>query len=179
MIHESRFTFPSYGLAAVADLGEHWERRTGRPIPLGAIVARRDLDPAPLVDAVRRSVGAAWADPAARRAHVAAHAQEMDPAVADQHIALYVNDFTRDLGDEGYAAVSRCSRAADLGLVPPVDPARWPDAGRPRPQGLRSRPMRAVADPIAVPPIAGTGASQLVRRYRDRSQCDQLDRVRV
>jgi len=121
VIHESRFTYPAYGLSAVADLGDWWERETGLAVPLGAIVARRDLDPAPLTDAIRRSLAAAWADPAATQDYVLAHAQEMDPAVADAHIALYVNSFSADLGTEGYAAVDRLlDRAAAAGLVPPA-----------------------------------------------------------
>ncbi len=121
VIHESRFTFPSYGLTQLADLGDWWERETGLPIPLGAIIARSTLDTAALSAAVRASVAAAFADPAASRDYVLAHAQEMEPAVVDAHIGLYVNDFTLDLGDEGYAAVDALlGRAAAAGLVPPL-----------------------------------------------------------
>ncbi|MFI6639536.1 1,4-dihydroxy-6-naphthoate synthase [Streptomyces sp. NPDC050504] len=126
VIHEARFTYRDYGLRCLADMGEHWEATTGHPIPLGAIVARRSLgDDAlrRLAASARASVGAAWADPEASRPYVREHAQEMDPAVADQHIALYVNDFTADLGDAGYAAVrGLLERAAAEGLVPPVKP---------------------------------------------------------
>lgn len=121
VIHESRFTYPAYGLSAVADLGDWWEADTGLPIPLGAILARHGLDPAPLATAIRGSLAAAHADPAATRQFVAAHAQEMDPAVADAHIALYVNEFSADLGESGYAAVQALlNRAAAAGLVPSV-----------------------------------------------------------
>ncbi len=116
VIHESRFTYPAYGLHRVADLGDWWEGQTGLPIPLGAIVARRALGEsvvAAVEDAVRRSVEQAWADPAASRDYVLAHSQELAPDVVDAHIALYVNGFTRDLGDEGLAAVDALlSRAA-------------------------------------------------------------------
>lgn len=105
VIHESRFTYPSYGLRAVADLGEVWEGRTGLPVPLGAIVARRTVDVAAVDAAIRASVEYAWAHPEASRAYVLEHAQELDPAVVDAHIGLYVNEFTRDLGDEGERAV--------------------------------------------------------------------------
>ena len=122
VIHESRFTYPSYGLHQVVDLGEWWEGTTGLPIPLGAIVARRSLGDtaiAQIDDAVRRSVELAWADPSVSRDYVLSHSQEMDPAVADAHIALYVNEFTRDLGADGRAAVDGLlGRAADAGLVP-------------------------------------------------------------
>lgn len=125
VIHESRFTYPSYGLVAVADLGDWWEGETGLAIPLGAIVARSSLDAAALSAAIRSSVAAAFADPSASRAYVLEHAQEMEPAVVDAHIGLYVNDFTLDLGDEGYAAVDGLlTRAAAAGLVPPL-PTDW------------------------------------------------------
>jgi 1,4-dihydroxy-6-naphthoate synthase len=125
VIHEARFTYPAYGLRALVDLGEWWESATGLPIPLGAIVARRSLDVATLADVVRASVEAAWRDPGASAGYVAEHAQEMDPDVQRRHIALYVNEFTRDLGDEGLAAVSELlGRAAGAGLVPAVDLAR-------------------------------------------------------
>jgi 1,4-dihydroxy-6-naphthoate synthase len=126
VIHEARFTYRDYGLTCLADMGEHWERTTGLPIPLGAIVARRSLGGPvlrQLADAARASVRAAWRDPAASREYVMAHAQEMDGAVADQHIGLYVNPFTEDLGPDGYAAVrGLLERAAAEGLVPELPP---------------------------------------------------------
>lgn len=106
VIHEARFTYPRYGLRALADLGQWWEQDTGLPIPLGAILARKGaVDPDQAAGWVRASVRAAWADPAASRDYVLAHAQELEPDVVDQHIALYVNEFTEDLGAEGYAAI--------------------------------------------------------------------------
>jgi 1,4-dihydroxy-6-naphthoate synthase len=121
VIHESRFTYPSYGLVCLQDLGSWWEETTGLPIPLGAIVARRALDTASLAATVRASVAHAWADPAASAGFVAEHAQEMDPVVCQQHIDLYVNEFTADLGDAGYAAVEALlTRAVAEGLVPPL-----------------------------------------------------------
>ncbi|MER6398084.1 MULTISPECIES: 1,4-dihydroxy-6-naphthoate synthase [unclassified Kitasatospora] len=126
VIHEARFTYRQYGLRSLADMGEAWERETGLPIPLGAIIARRSLGAERLravTEAIRASVRQAWADPSASREYVLAHAQEMDPAVADQHIGLYVNEFTADLGEDGYAAVrALLTRAAAEGLVPPLDP---------------------------------------------------------
>lgn len=122
VIHEGRFTYRRHGLAALADLGELWERDTGGPLPLGVIAARRDL---PLarhreVGAVlRASVELARAQPALPRDYVRRHAQELDDAVCDAHIALYVNEFTVDLGARGRAAIDellRQGRAA--GLLP-------------------------------------------------------------
>ncbi|WP_405728040.1 1,4-dihydroxy-6-naphthoate synthase [Streptomyces sp. NBC_01537] len=126
VIHEARFTYQNYGLHKLADMGEHWESTTGLPIPLGAIIAKRSLGEARLRElaaAIRESVRMAWDEPEASRAYVLEHAQEMDPKVADQHIGLYVNEFTADLGEDGYAAVrGLLTRAAAEGLVPPLGP---------------------------------------------------------
>ncbi|MFC9272543.1 1,4-dihydroxy-6-naphthoate synthase [Streptomyces zhihengii] len=126
VIHEARFTYQQYGLHSLADMGEHWERTTGLPIPLGAIIAKRSLGTETLrllAESARTSVRMAWDDPEVSRPYVLAHAQEMDPAVADQHIGLYVNEFTHDLGVDGYAAVrGLLTRAAAEGLVPPLGP---------------------------------------------------------
>ncbi|WP_406269740.1 1,4-dihydroxy-6-naphthoate synthase [Streptomyces sp. NBC_00191] len=126
VIHEARFTYQNYGLHCLADMGEHWESTTGLPIPLGAIIAKRSLGGATLkllADSIRISVRMAWDEPEVSRPYVLEHAQEMDPTVADQHIGLYVNEFTADLGDEGYAAVrGLLTRAAAEGLVPPLSP---------------------------------------------------------
>ena len=119
VIHEARFTYPTYGLQSLVDLGEWWEGDTGLPIPLGAILARRTSDVAALGAAARASVEYAWAHPSASAEYVAAHADEMSPDVQQRHIALYVNEFTRDLGEEGYAAASALlGRAHAAGLVP-------------------------------------------------------------
>ncbi|MEV1079425.1 1,4-dihydroxy-6-naphthoate synthase [Streptomyces sp. NPDC050211] len=126
VIHEARFTYQNYGLHKLADMGEHWENTTGLPIPLGAIIAKKSLGADTLrllAESIRTSVKAAWDDPEASRPYVMEHAQEMDPSVADQHIGLYVNEFTHDLGPDGYAAVrGLLTRAAAEGLVSPLGP---------------------------------------------------------
>ncbi len=126
VIHEARFTYPRHGLTALVDLGEWWEGDTGLPIPLGAILARKgSVDPVEAAAWIRESVRQAWADPAVSREYVLAHAQEMEPDVVDRHIALYVNDFTADLGEAGFAAVEALlGRAADAGLVPQTSSSR-------------------------------------------------------
>jgi 1,4-dihydroxy-6-naphthoate synthase len=110
IIHESRFTFRDHGLVAVADLGEWWEGETGLPVPLAGIFARRDLDPA-LVDeaeaAIRASVEYAFANPEASRDYVRSLSHEMSDEVCAAHIALYVNEHSVDIGDEGLAAIDR------------------------------------------------------------------------
>ncbi|SCF38879.1 1,4-dihydroxy-6-naphthoate synthase [Micromonospora viridifaciens] len=126
VIHEARFTYPRHGLTALVDLGEWWEGDTGLPIPLGAILARKGaVDPVEAAAWIRESVRQAWADPTASRDYVLSHAQEMEPDVVDRHIALYVNDFTADLGEAGFAAVDALlGRAADVGLVPQTSNSR-------------------------------------------------------
>jgi 1,4-dihydroxy-6-naphthoate synthase len=122
VIHEARFTYQRHGLTQLVDLGEWWEADTGLPIPLGAILARKGVvDPAQATEWIRASVRHAWADPTASRAYVLRHAQEMEPDVVDGHIGLYVNNYTDDLGADGYGAVDALlGRATAAGLVPAV-----------------------------------------------------------
>jgi 1,4-dihydroxy-6-naphthoate synthase len=108
IIHESRFTYREHGLVEVADLGAWWERETDLPIPLAGIFARADLEAgaaAAAERAIRASVEHAFAHPADSRAYVRAHAQELSDSVCDAHIALYVNEHSIDLGDEGLRAI--------------------------------------------------------------------------
>lgn len=131
IIHESRFTYPQHGLVKVADLGEWWEATTGLPIPLGGIMARRALgsDAIRRIDgAVRRSVEHAFAHPGDSRPYIRLHAQEMDDAVQQQHIDLYVNEFSRDVGAEGEGAIRELfARAEAAGLLPADTPAPFLD----------------------------------------------------
>ncbi len=122
IIHESRFTYQSAGLAQVADLGEWWERTTGNPIPLGAILARRDLDDAAaerIDETIRESLDFAYTNGAAIAPYVREHAFEMDDAVMRAHIDLYVNHYSVDLADDGIAAVTDLfARASRANLIP-------------------------------------------------------------
>jgi 1,4-dihydroxy-6-naphthoate synthase len=118
-IHEGRFTWESHGLHLVEDLGSRWEAETGCPLPLGGIVASRRL-PAEVTAAVQRVIHAslklALADPAAPLPTMRRHAQEFDDRVLMQHVDLYVNDWTVDLGDAGRRALDELSaRAAAAG----------------------------------------------------------------
>ncbi len=110
IIHESRFTYREHGLVSVADLGEWWEGESELPVPLAGIFARSDLD-AEVVDvaesAIRASVEYAFAHPEASRGYVRALAQELSDEVCAAHIALYVNEHSIDIGDEGLLAVER------------------------------------------------------------------------
>ena len=110
IIHESRFTYREHGLVQAADLGDWWERATGLPVPLAGICARADLDDATVAAAeraIRASVRYAFDHPEASRDYVQAHAQEMAPEVQRRHIALYVNRYSLDVGDEGLRAIGR------------------------------------------------------------------------
>jgi len=110
IIHESRFTYGEHALVAVADLGEWWEGETGLPVPLAGIFARDDLDPdlgGAAEAAIRASVEYAFANPAASREYVRSLAHELSDEVCAAHIALYVNEYSVDIGDEGLAAVDR------------------------------------------------------------------------
>ena len=123
VIHEARFTYQKYDLQALVDLGAWWEQDTGLPIPLGAIIARRELNPEPITAAIRSSLKQAWETPEQTSDYVRCHAQEMDAKVMQAHIQLYVNDFSMSLGEEGFAAIEAfLTRAAKAGLVPTFEP---------------------------------------------------------
>ena len=124
LIHEGRFTYQRRGLRQLADLGQWWEQDSGLPIPLGCIAARRDMGREAALawqQALAASVAHAQTHPRDSQQYVLAHAQEMEPEVVEQHIGLYVNDFSRDLGEEGLAAVDELHRrAVEVGVCPPA-----------------------------------------------------------
>ena len=122
-IHEGRFTFAESGLGFVEDLGATWEAATGAPLPLGGIFARRTL-PEETIEAVqgalRRSLAVARADPSATLASMRPHAQELSDDVLWSHVDLYVNEWTRELGETGRGAIQTLAqRAVEAGLVEP------------------------------------------------------------
>src|SRR5690606_1394907 len=107
-IHEGRFVYRERGLALVEDLGASWEARTGSPLPLGGILARRALGGdvlARLAGAIRDSLAHAREHPEEALATMRAHAQEQGDAVLWAHVELYVNRWTRELGGTGRAAL--------------------------------------------------------------------------
>jgi 1,4-dihydroxy-6-naphthoate synthase len=124
IIHENRFTYQSKGLKKIIDLGEFWEEQTGAPIPLGGIVIKRSLDDGvqhTVNRVLRRSVEYAFANRAASLPYVREHAQEMSEDVMYQHIDLYVNQYSIDLGADGRRAVEVLfERAGATGLIPDV-----------------------------------------------------------
>lgn len=110
IIHESRFTYADHGLVKVIDLGDWWEQDTGLPVPLAGICVRSTMDAVlarEIEQAIRASVQFAFAHPQASAEYVRQHAQEMSAAVCAQHINLYVNAFSLDIGERGTQAIAR------------------------------------------------------------------------
>ena len=108
IIHENRFTYAQKGLFKITDLGAAWETKTKSPIALGGIVASNRI-PKPIMGQVdqliAKSVEYAFSNYPAISEYVSCHAEEMSEDVMRQHIDLYVNDFSRDMGDTGKKAI--------------------------------------------------------------------------
>ncbi|MDQ7948521.1 MAG: 1,4-dihydroxy-6-naphthoate synthase [Pedobacter sp.] len=122
IIHENRFTYQAKGLHKVMDLGTYWEQHTGCAIPLGGIVINRRLSPEiqQKVDRlIKKSVAYAFANPRSGIDFIRKHAQEMDESVMYQHIDLYVNHYSADLGLEGRKAIDTLFELAQQkGIIP-------------------------------------------------------------
>lgn len=117
IIHENRFTYQEKGLEKIRDLGEFWEAETGLPIPLGGIVVKRDLPLAiqqKVQRVLKRSVQYAFDHPKSAKEYIRCYAQEMDEQVMYEHIKLYVNDFSLDLGAEGKQAVEEVFKRSGI-----------------------------------------------------------------
>ncbi len=117
IIHESRFVFQEQGFVLLQDLGAWWEEKTGLPIPLGGLFARRDLPQElirSLVKALRESLSLAKRRFSELYPFIQSKAQEMSPEVIRRHIATYVTDFTQDLGEEGYQALQALARCLGM-----------------------------------------------------------------
>jgi 1,4-dihydroxy-6-naphthoate synthase len=110
IIHENRFTYQQKGLVKLIDLGNFWEETTANPIPLGGIVAKRSLGTdliRQVDDLIRSAVNYSFGKYPEISEYIREHAQEMDESVMRQHIDLYVNDFSRSLGQAGESAVKK------------------------------------------------------------------------
>jgi 1,4-dihydroxy-6-naphthoate synthase len=122
IIHENRFTYQTKNLVKTLDLGDFWEKKTGLPIPLGGIAVKRSLSiemQQKVNRVMRKSVEYALKHPTASLGYVRAHAQEMQDAVMQQHIDLYVNHYTADLGEKGRKAVEILFETArQCGIIP-------------------------------------------------------------
>jgi 1,4-dihydroxy-6-naphthoate synthase len=124
IIHENRFTYQDKGLKKIIDLGDYWEKRTGCAIPLGGIVANRNLplDIQYKINRVlRKSVEFAFANPKSGLAFIKQHAQEMSEEVMYKHIELYVNQYSVELGEEGRKAINLMfDTALEKGIIPEI-----------------------------------------------------------
>lgn len=110
IIHENRFTYQDKGLHKITDLGDYWEKETGNPIPLGGIVAKRNLDRSlqQKVDRlIRKSIEYAFSNYPELNDYIRKHSQEMSEDVMRKHIDLYVNEYSIDLGETGKEAVKK------------------------------------------------------------------------
>lgn len=110
LIHEERFTYATKGLRLVADLGEEWEKRFHLPIPLGAIVVNRNIDPQmqTILDSLlAESVRYAFNNPLSSRDFVKKYARELSDETIDKHIEMFVNDFSLNIGQVGRDAVTK------------------------------------------------------------------------
>jgi 1,4-dihydroxy-6-naphthoate synthase len=108
IIHENRFTYQERGLSKIIDLGEYWESLIHAPIPLGGIVVKRNIDyklQQTINSLIKQSVEFAFANPESCMPFVREHAQEMSEDVMKKHIALYVNEFSVNLGSVGKHAI--------------------------------------------------------------------------
>ena len=120
-IHEGRFVWETRGLALVEDLGTRWEQETDHPLPLGGILASRRMNESTIrtvQSVIRDSIEFAKITPTAALPTMRQYADEMDDAVLMQHVDLYVNDWTVDLGLIGTEALAELFvRAQEAGLV--------------------------------------------------------------
>jgi 1,4-dihydroxy-6-naphthoate synthase len=121
-IHEGRFTYQNQGLALVEDLGMRWESTTDCPLPLGGLLARRSIQPEKLKIAstvIRRSIEYGINNRGQTLPTMRQYSQELDDDVIFQHVDLYVNDWTVDLGQVGRAALRRFATEANrIGISP-------------------------------------------------------------
>jgi 1,4-dihydroxy-6-naphthoate synthase len=115
IIHESRFTYPEYGLNKVLDMGEWWEKETGLPIPLGGIIGKKSLGTVldTVESLIRESVAYAHAHKTEAMPYLKRYSQELSESVINDHISLYVNEFTADMGGEGRAALDELLKRAE------------------------------------------------------------------
>ena len=121
IIHESRFTYAARGLTKLIDLGDWWEQETNAAIPLGGIVVRRSFDKelcATIDNVIKESILYSWENYPELSSFVTENAQEMEDEVMRQHINLYVNEFTSDLGMVGRKAIEMLfDKAKNAGLL--------------------------------------------------------------
>ncbi|HBE66651.1 MAG TPA: hypothetical protein DDW52_00750 [Planctomycetaceae bacterium] len=119
-IHEGRFTWEQEGVHLVEDLGARWEQQTGAPLPLGGILGAKRVGTETLTrvqELIAKSLAVSLEDPSSALPTMRAYAQEFDDDVLMQHVDLYVNEWTQDLGDVGRDALQRLSELATQGGI--------------------------------------------------------------
>jgi 1,4-dihydroxy-6-naphthoate synthase len=107
LIHEGRFTYSAKGLELIADLGKLWQAQTNLPIPLGCIVVKKSLGTQviqSITELIKASIPSLQ-NPISITPYIKQHAQEMDEQVMMQHIQLYVNEFSIDIGNKGFQVI--------------------------------------------------------------------------
>jgi 1,4-dihydroxy-6-naphthoate synthase len=115
IIHESRFTYPDYGLKKIIDLGKWWEKETCLPIPLGGIIVKKSLRDNiinKVEDIIKESVKYACSNREETLQFIKKYSQELSENVIFKHISLYVNDYTLDIGKEGADALNELLKRA-------------------------------------------------------------------
>jgi 1,4-dihydroxy-6-naphthoate synthase len=115
IIHESRFTYPEYGLTQIIDLGKWWENETGLPIPLGGIIAKKSLSLKTIrtiEDLIKASVEYSMLHMEEVMPFIKKYSQELSDDVILKHISLYVNDYTLDIGEKGETALNELLKRA-------------------------------------------------------------------
>lgn len=121
IIHEGQLTYAQSGFEKIVDLGQWWKHETGLPLPLGGNAVRKDISPAvrhDLSEIIRESIdyGLAHRNEAVR--HSLAYARDMGASLTGKFIGMYVNEFTRDYGDAGRAAIRKFLTAGhDKGYI--------------------------------------------------------------
>ena len=121
IIHENRFTYHKKGLKKVIDLGEYWQEKTNMPIPLGGIGISNSLEDSIKIEVqrmIKESIKFAFNNPESSNKYVLEHSQEMEKDVIEQHIKLYVNNYSVSLGEEGKKAVNYLFETEGLRMHP-------------------------------------------------------------
>jgi len=122
LIHEGQLFFESIGLHKVLDLGEWWHKRTGLPLPMGGNVIRRELGRDVIhhvSQCLRESIRYSLANREDALAYAMQFARDMDPALADRFVAMWVNDLTLDYTERGREAVRMLlTEGFERGIIP-------------------------------------------------------------
>lgn len=121
IIHENRFTYANKGLIKIVDLGQYWEAETKLPIPLGGIVAKKNIPTNAISQIsllIKNSIAYAYEKYPYLSNYVTANAQEMSEEVMRKHIDLYVNDYSVQLGTKGHDAIKKLVSVFNLMIKP-------------------------------------------------------------